>query len=194
MPGTSSPPGWPRPTPRFRTRRSSTRGAPATPAPGLCTPMLTASFSPSPGRCMAAGTRGPVGARLGPMPIHWAPTRPPRWCVSSSRRAARKHENSAARTVGSAALPGHRQLAFGSESLQVAGQHLFDVGERVGVLGGGLEHQLVVLGPDGSGAVGKDQPCALPLAGNRLDGVLASEMGEELLRVAFGGVSGYHRG
>ena len=98
------------------------------------------------------------------------------------------------RTVGSAALPGHHQLAFGPEPLQVAGQHVFDVGERVGVLGGGLEHQLVVLGPDGRGAVGKHQPSALPLAANRLDGVLAPEMGEELLRVAFGRVSGDHCG
>jgi hypothetical protein len=72
----------------------------------------------------------------------------------------------------------------------VAGHHVFDVGERVGVLGGGLEHQLIVLGPDGRGAVGKHQPSALANAGNRLDGVLAAEMGEELLRVALGCVSG----
>ena len=72
----------------------------------------------------------------------------------------------------------------------MAGQHVFDVGERVGVLGGGLEHQLVVLRPDGSGAVGEHQPSALALTADRLDGVLAPEMGEQLLRVAFGRFSG----
>src|SRR6201991_2414097 len=155
------------------------RGAPVTPAPAPCTPTPTASSSPSPGRCMAADTRGPEAARLGPTPTRRAPTRPPRWCVSSSRRAARKHENSAADTVRAAALPGHQQLAFGPEPLQVTAQHVFNMGERVGVLCGGLEYKPVVLRPDGRGAVGKHQPSALPLAGDRHDGVLAPEMGEQ---------------
>ena len=57
----------------------SMSGPPATPAPAPCTPTPTASSSLSPGRCMAAGTRGPEGARSGPTPTRWAPTRPPRW-------------------------------------------------------------------------------------------------------------------
>jgi hypothetical protein len=97
-------------------------------------------------------------------------------------------------TVGAATLPGHHQLAFGPEPLQVTAQHVFNMGERLGVLGGGLEYKSVVLRPDGRGAVGKHQPSALPLAGDRLDGVLAAEMGKELLRVAFGRVSGHHCG
>ena len=100
----------------------------------------------------------------------------------------------AACTVGAATLPGHHQLAFGPEPLQVAAQHVFDMGERVGVLGGGFEHQVVVLRPDGLGAVGEHQPSAMPLSVNRLDGVLAADMGKELLRVAFGRVSGHHCG
>ena len=100
----------------------------------------------------------------------------------------------AASTVGATALPCHHQLAFCPEPLEVAGQHVFDMGERVGVLGGGFEHQLVVLRPDSPGTVGEHQPSAMPLALNRLDGVLAAEMGKELLRVAFGRVSGHHCG
>ena len=72
--------------------------------------------------------------------------------------------------------------------------YVFDMAERVGILGGGFEHQLVVLRPDSPGAVGEHQPPAMPLALNRLDGVLAAEMGKELLRVAFGRVSGDHCG
>ena len=89
---------------------------------------------------------------------------------------------------GPAALPSHHQFAFGAEPLQVSAQHVFDMGERLDVLGGGFEHKAVVLRPDRPGAVGEDQPSALPLAGDRLDGVLAAEMGKQLLRVTFGGV------
>ena len=64
-----------------------TSGPPATPAPAPCTPTSTASSSRSPGRCMAAGTRGSGEARSGPTPTRSAPTRPPRWSASSSRRA-----------------------------------------------------------------------------------------------------------
>ena len=88
------------------------RSTAATPAPAPCTPTSTASFSLSPGRCMAAGTPGPEGTRSGPTPTRRVPTRPPRWSGSSSHRAARTDENSAADTVGVAALPGHHQFAF----------------------------------------------------------------------------------
>ncbi len=97
-------------------------------------------------------------------------------------------------TVGSAALPGHHQFAFCPEPLQVAGEHVFDVGERSGSSAAASSTSRLSSGPDGSGAVGEHQPSALPLAADRLDGVLAPEMGEQLLRVAFGRVSGDHRG
>ena len=100
----------------------------------------------------------------------------------------RRIENSAAVTVGVTALPSHHQFAFGPEPLQVSAQHVFDMGERLDVLGGGFEHKAVVLRPDRPRAVAEDQPPALPLAGDRLDGVLAAEMGKQLLRVTFGGV------
>ena len=109
-----------------------------------------------------------------------------RFFLAQSRR--RGHENSAAVPLETAALPSHHQFAFCPEPLQVAAKYVFDMGERLGVLGGGFEHKSVVLRPDGPGAVGEHQPSALPLAGDRLDGVLAAEMGEQLLRVTFGGV------
>jgi hypothetical protein len=97
--------------------------------------------------------------------------------VDDLHETSRMGCGSAADTVGAAALPGHHQLAFCPEPLQVAGQHVFGMGERVGVLGGGFEHQLVALRPDGPGAVGEYQPSAVALAVNRLDGVLAAQMG-----------------
>ena len=179
--------------PRCQTRRTSMSGArAATPVPAPCTPTWTASSSLSPGRCMMAATRGPEGARSGPTPTRWAPTRPPRWSGFSSHGAAGTDENSAADIVGSAALPGHHQFASGPEPLEVAAQYVFDMGERLDVLGGGFEHKVVVLRSDGSRAVGEHQPSALRLATNRLDGVLAAQMGKELFRIAFGGVRSHH--
>jgi hypothetical protein len=68
----------------------------------------------------------------------------------------------------------------------MSAQYVFDMGERLGVLGGGFEHKAVVLRPDGPGAVAEHQSSALPLSGDRLDSVLAAEMGEQLLRATRG--------
>ena len=76
------------PTPRSQTRRTTTQRPPAMRAHALCTATSTTSSSLNPGRSMAASTRGTGEAQSGLTPIRLAPTPPPRWCASSSRRAA----------------------------------------------------------------------------------------------------------
>ena len=92
------------------------------------------------------------------------------------------------------AFPDHHQLAPCPEPLQVASQHVFDMGQRVGVRRGSLEHQSTALWPDRTGAVGEYQPTATGPVIDGFDGVLAAEMGKELLGIAFGGIGSHHRG
>ena len=108
---------------------------PAARAPEPCTATSTTSSSPSPGSCMAAGTRGTAEARSGPTPIRPVPTRPPRWSGSSShsaggpeRRCSDSHspEDAAGRVVWLDALPETDVVTIYDEPKVDCHNHLLD--------------------------------------------------------------------